>query len=367
MTVVAGRFGSTSFFDSETDKTADQQTLSAWAASTSAQSKKMMVQSIAIHSTAFEGEQDGVLTFIGSKTERAQPELAKNHLVLQSLPEACGNEQILHVVSFDSAKNRMAAVIKILLKYCSFQINLQTLATETLARSEIETSIGAYARKSLRTISLVYQDYEQWPAAQAELQEGGHVDFDSLFHVLAFLSGYAGVTVLMVTGDNIATAQAVATECGIFSGDGIVMEGPVFRRLSEQEDNILPRLRVLAQTVAVTGDGTNDAPPSKAADNKFNVLKGVHRNKFFISINLLMVGLQILIIFIGNRVFDITPGGLDGIQWGIPIGVAFFSIPWGVLVRIFPDEWFATISAIVGKPFAIVCRCLHPPRHLWSH
>ncbi|KAJ0359981.1 hypothetical protein COL154_007867 [Colletotrichum chrysophilum] len=93
----------------------------------------------------------------------------------------------------------------------------------------------------------------------------------------------------MVTGDNAVTAKAIASECGIYT-DGIVMEGPDFRRLSDAEmDNMLPNLQVLArsspedkrilvsklkalgETVAVTGDGTNDAPALKAADIGFSM------------------------------------------------------------------------------------------------
>eukprot|EP00164_Ancoracysta_twista_P008302 GFYU01011960.1.p1 GENE.GFYU01011960.1~~GFYU01011960.1.p1 ORF type:complete len:574 (-),score=220.77 GFYU01011960.1:562-2025(-) len=95
----------------------------------------------------------------------------------------------------------------------------------------------------------------------------------------------AGITVRMVTGDNIATAKAIAKDCGILVDGGIAMEGPSFRKLPEGElKKILPRLAVLARSspedklklvqglkslgevVAVTGDGTNDGPALKEAD-----------------------------------------------------------------------------------------------------
>ena len=102
----------------------------------------------------------------------------------------------------------------------------------------------------------------------------------------------AGVIVRMVTGDNIQTAQAIAEECGIYTPatGGVVMEGPIFRKLSEEDmDKMLPKLQVLArsspedkrilvkrlkelgETVAVTGDGTNDAPALKMADIGFSM------------------------------------------------------------------------------------------------
>ncbi|KAJ3136186.1 hypothetical protein HK100_001915 [Physocladia obscura] len=102
----------------------------------------------------------------------------------------------------------------------------------------------------------------------------------------------AGVSVKMVTGDNIMTAISIAKKCGIYQKDklGIVMEGARFRQLSKEDrELILPRLQVLArsspidkqllvsslkamgETVAVTGDGTNDGPALKLADIGFSM------------------------------------------------------------------------------------------------
>lgn len=95
----------------------------------------------------------------------------------------------------------------------------------------------------------------------------------------------AGITIRMVTGDNIHTAMHIARECGILTEDSIALEGPDFRKMAAQELlPLLPKLRVLARSspedkltlvqmlkqqgdvVAVTGDGTNDAPALKESD-----------------------------------------------------------------------------------------------------
>ena len=100
----------------------------------------------------------------------------------------------------------------------------------------------------------------------------------------------AGVTVKMCTGDNVLTARSIAAQCGIFTKGGIIMEGPVFRRLSLQDRiEIVPRLQVLARSspedkktlvetlkkngeiVGVTGDGTNDGPALKTANVGFSM------------------------------------------------------------------------------------------------
>jgi Ca2+-transporting ATPase len=95
----------------------------------------------------------------------------------------------------------------------------------------------------------------------------------------------AGIEVKMVTGDNVQTATVLARRLGLIDSDSVVLEGDELRELEDAEVvDILPRLRVLAraepldklrlvnllkekrQVVAVTGDGTNDAPALKSAD-----------------------------------------------------------------------------------------------------
>ena len=105
----------------------------------------------------------------------------------------------------------------------------------------------------------------------------------------------AGITVRMLTGDSLLTAKNIAMECGILTRDGTAMEGADFRKLSAQEKKerlrvkTLPNgqvqtlqvmarcspqdklelvrcLKELGEVVAVTGDGTNDAPALKEAD-----------------------------------------------------------------------------------------------------
>ncbi|KAF6823379.1 calcium-translocating p-type atpase [Colletotrichum musicola] len=327
MTVVAGTFGSASFgkSSSSSEKTTGPVE---FAQSLPSATKRLIVQSVAINSTAFEGEEDGQATFIGSKTETALLQLAKDHLGMQSLVEARANEDVVQMMPFDSGKKCMGAVIKlsngegyrlvvkgaseILLGYCSQQLDVSGLSVDLLESSRrraLESTIDEYAKQSLRTIALIYRDFPQWPPAGVPATPEGHADLGDVLHDLVFVgvvgiqdpvrpgvpeavakAKHAGVFVRMVTGDNAVTAQAIATECGIFTEGGLIMEGPVFRTLSIEEMNErLPRLQVLArsspedkrilvtrlkalgETVAVTGDGTNDAPALKAADVGFSM------------------------------------------------------------------------------------------------
>ncbi|KAL0295027.1 UNVERIFIED_CONTAM: Calcium-transporting ATPase 12, plasma membrane-type [Sesamum calycinum] len=100
----------------------------------------------------------------------------------------------------------------------------------------------------------------------------------------------AGVEVKMITGDNVFTAKAIAAECGILDynqqvASGEVIEGVEFRNYTPEERMLkVDGIRVMARSspldkllmvqclkqkghvVAVTGDGTNDAPALKEAD-----------------------------------------------------------------------------------------------------
>jgi hypothetical protein len=61
----------------------------------------------------------------------------------------------------------------------------------------------------------------------------------------------AGVVVRMVTGDNVLTATAIAREAGILvdGEEGLVLEGPVFRKMSQKEkESVAVKIRVLARS-----------------------------------------------------------------------------------------------------------------------
>ena len=314
--------------------------------------KDLLEQSIAINSTAFEGEVDGKPGFVGSKTETALLDFAQAHLDMGSVAGERANVEITQFIPFDSNRKCMAVVLKlptggyrllvkgaaeILLGQCSSIIESSTESpgkptSETPAPKESSSTgrsesssvptialggqteglkhiISSYASRSLRTIALVYREFGSWPPPGCRKGEDGQVLFEDVFRELTFLSVVgiqdplrpgvaesvadckrAGVFVRMVTGDNIQTAKAIATECGILTPGGEVMEGPEFRRMSKlQLDEKLPKLQVLArsspedkrklvkrlkelgETVAVTGDGTNDAPALKTADVGFSM------------------------------------------------------------------------------------------------
>jgi P-type Ca2+ transporter type 2C len=347
MSVVAGTVGTSSRFNDtqsvavttgeKSEKLAempgDAQGVSSseFTATLSREVKELLKDSIVLNSTAFESEENGNVVYIGSKTETALLSFAKERLGIGSIAEERSNTDVVQMIPFDSGRKCMAVVIKIsngkyrmlvkgaseiLIGRCTkiTRDPTQDAQETTLTPENMETLaaiINNYASRSLRTIGLIYRDYEQWPPRGAPTQKDNPAlaDFDKIFKDMIFLGIVgiqdplrpgvteavhtcqgAGVFVRMVTGDNLMTAKAIATECGIFTAGGIAMEGPVFRKFSsKQMTQIIPRLQVLArsspedkrilvkhlkklgETVAVTGDGTNDAPALKAADVGFSM------------------------------------------------------------------------------------------------
>lgn len=84
------------------------------------------------------------------------------------------------------------------------------------------------------------------------------------------------------------------------------------------------------------------ASSNRRLDNKFNIFEGLTKNWFFIGINTLMCGAQVLIIFVGGDAFNITFNDGDppqtGPQWGYALILGVISIPVGAIIRLIPDS-----------------------------
>lgn len=158
-------------------------------------------------------------------------------------------------------------------------------------QSAVDTA-AAFAAKGLRTLGTAYLIVDELPG---DLSEADH---DLVFVALAGMSDElrpetrgairdataAGVEVVMVTGDHVVTAGAIAADLGLL-GDRKALAGSELRRMSQQElDEVVADFAVFARVdpadkvkivkswkargaiVAMTGDGVNDAPALQAAD-----------------------------------------------------------------------------------------------------
>jgi len=170
-------------------------------------------------------------------------------------------------------------------------------------RQEVTESLAELQRRGRRTLAFATQ--ELTPDAKSPLQFIGFVGMADPIREdvrqAVETSHRAGVNIIMVTGDVALTAGEVARQTGIIvnDDDALVVGGQDFAQMTDShiKGDILPTLKVLArarpadkarlvtllqqtgQVVAVTGDGTNDAPALKKAHVGLSMGDGTARAK----------------------------------------------------------------------------------------
>ncbi|CAL1380853.1 unnamed protein product [Linum trigynum] len=222
--------------------------------------------------------------------------------------------KLVKLEPFNSTKKRMGAIVElpgeggrmrahskgaseIVLASCEKVINAkgEIVALDDSSLKFLQATIDQFAGEALRTLCLAYKEVQGGFSPNDAIPESGYTCIGIVGIKDPVRPGVkesvavchaAGIAVRMVTGDNINTAKAIARECGILTSDGIAIEGPVFREKSQAELlELIPKIQVMARSspldkhtlvkhlrttfddvVAVTGDGTNDAPALHEAD-----------------------------------------------------------------------------------------------------
>lgn len=207
------------------------------------------------------------------------------------------------VFSFNSAKKRSTCVhvrpdgtVRLfckgasewVIRDCTHVLDAQGKAVPLTAakKQQLEAHILHMANNALRTLVLAHRDFSSQQALPSDWEQTppDHADLvlDCIVGIIDPLRGdvkdavriaqEAGVTVRMVTGDNLATACAIARQCGILTADGLSVEGPSFRKMTPADvDAMLPRLQVVARSspddkyLLVTRLNGHGLPDSKAA------------------------------------------------------------------------------------------------------
>ena len=247
--------------------------------------KEIIAENVCINRLAYlvyedaKGDTLAAPNVIGSKTEGALMIMAMNWgFDYGIVRDRCFNEDRGdRLFSFDSSKKRSSAVIKRadgtfrvyvkgatewVLKDCTFYLTKDgsEATLDPSKREEIEAHILDMANNALRTLCIAHVDLPSLPADWEEnVPDNANLVCDAVVGIIDPLRGdvvdavrtaqNAGVTVRMVTGDNIATAKAIARQCGILTNDGMAIEGPVFRNMTPAEvDSILPTLQVMARS-----------------------------------------------------------------------------------------------------------------------
>lgn len=171
--------------------------------------------------------------------------------------------------------------------------------TADVERREIDQQLAVYQQRAMRTLGFAYQILE--PGAPLPIVN--HKLQASCLHFIGIAAiadpvrsdvpqainecMEAGIKVKIVTGDTPGTAREIARQIGLWNDhdtDQSIITGPEFEALSDEEVRLrVEQLKIIArarpmdkrrlvealqkngEVVAVTGDGTNDAPALRAA------------------------------------------------------------------------------------------------------
>ncbi len=214
-------------------------------------------------------------------------------------------------ISFDSARKRMTSINQntagelvacskgapeVLLPLCThiYERNKVRPLTEKERDSIVEINAG-FAENALRVLAFAYRPIEgEIPDWEPEKVERNLI-FVGLIGMIdpprnevrdaMRICKMAGIRPIMITGDHVLTARAVAVDVGLIDRAGEVLSGADLDNLSPEEyNNAVKRCNVFArvapehklqivsalkahnEVVAMTGDGVNDAPAIKTAD-----------------------------------------------------------------------------------------------------
>ncbi len=251
--------------------------------------------------------QDGIWQADGDPTETALAIAAAEQGIL---PETA-NRQYPRVTEFpfDSVRKRMSTVHRLssggyrvivkgapelLLTCCDqYTTGTENAVLDAFAKNRALNENDQMSCRALRVIGVAYKDITTLPTKE---------DLAESHLILAGFCGMidpprpevksavntcrsAGIRPVMITGDNAATASAIASQIGILrTGDSVITGSEldtmpqsdldkkvrncsVFARVSpEHKVRIVRALQRNGNVVAMTGDGVNDAPALKAAD-----------------------------------------------------------------------------------------------------
>jgi Ca2+-transporting ATPase len=269
-----------------------------------------------VNSTANLEKSEGKLKVIGNSTEGALL-LWANEAGLDYIPIR-ESHPLLYQLHFSSERKRMTSVVErdgkmwalmkgapeIVMADCTQFLSRDGVVRELTesTRGQIQKLLREAAGEAMRTLAFAYRELPAgFPRDESAIHER-RSEMESNLVFAGFVAirdplrpdvkeavqkcREAGIEVKMITGDNIETAKAIGRDIGLLDApNAIAMTSDEFNRLNdEQLKATLPDLRILARArpldkfrivkllqeqdhvVAVTGDGTNDAPALKKAD-----------------------------------------------------------------------------------------------------
>lgn len=267
--------------------------------------EKLLAEMIAVNSTANLDFTDmNALKVIGNPTEGAlllwlnnkgvdYLNIRDNVSVIDCLPFSTENKYMVTIINSPVLGRRVAYVKG------APEILLDMSTIDKPTRAKFDEVLISYQEKAMRTLALAYVELDD----KDTIIEEGKINGEKLTFVGVYAlqddirEGVkesmeecmkAGIAVKIVTGDNPGTAKEIGRKIGLWTSsdndDNIITGSELAKLTDKQLDERVMRLKIIArarpmdkqrlveslrrldQVVAVTGDGTNDAPALNAAD-----------------------------------------------------------------------------------------------------
>ena len=270
----------------------------------------LVKRNMAINSTAEVFKEDGKVVTIGNPTEAAllkwlhkngldYPACRESATVIEQVPFSTETKYMQTIAKMEDSKVRfIKGAPEIVLEMCDVIAGGQT-------KEHIHETLAGYQSKAMRTLGFAYQNIDE--TCCPELVFLGVVGIadpirDDVREAIETCKDKAGVRVIIVTGDTPGTANEIGRQIGLIDSDepnqtitGIefaamsdeqareLLRNPKFRIISRARPDDKARLVTLLQAngevVAVTGDGTNDAPALSKAQVGLSMGDGTSRAK----------------------------------------------------------------------------------------
>ena len=245
---------------------------------------------------SIETDANGVTHEIGDPTETALIAAAE----VVGFTKATLNEQYRRVgeIPFDSDRKLMSTINMIdgkpvVVVKGGFDVLIpRCTAGDTSRASEINLAMG---KDALRVLAVAYKILDEVPQNYTSETLENDLTFVGLIGMIdppreeskeaIAVCKKAGIKTVMITGDHVVTATAIARELGILENENEAISGvalaamdeetlrknirqyAVYARVSpEDKIRIVQAWQANGEVVAMTGDGVNDAPALKAAD-----------------------------------------------------------------------------------------------------
>jgi plasma-membrane calcium-translocating P-type ATPase len=252
--------------------------------------------------------ENGKIELTGEPTEKA--------IVNKALDEGQNKIELYNVmkrvkdIPFDSSRKMMTTIHKIptgyrvitkgapdiLLKRCNKVYENGNVTTLDYSKTKlIENQNNKMADEALRVLAIAYLDIPSLPSKIDSENIEKNLIFIGLIGMIdppregvkeaVTTCKKAGIKTVMITGDHIITAKAIAKDLGILRGSDLAITGEeldkipqsilqknimnysVFARVTpEHKVRIVKAYQSTGAVVAMTGDGVNDAPALKNAD-----------------------------------------------------------------------------------------------------